>query len=168
MNKLILCIFLLPLPALAEIMTSDTPRNHCISDDQSIGDSAFWASSAVLKFANKEYASAIATVDACFSQWAPEAAQTQKKMNNKRKDCPSVGSVNRRTKKKIEKNYLINDVSMALWAKARSLHELEGLEAATQTYSQCVYMSCGRAWDPNGWYWSPASDCADKIRHLIE
>jgi hypothetical protein len=163
-----LCIFLVPLPALAEITTLDMPINHCISDDQSIGDSAFWASSAVQKFADKEYASAIATVDACFSQWGLEAAHAQKKMNTKRKDCPPMGAVNGRTKQKIEKNYLINDVSMALWAKARSLHELKGLEAATQSYSQCVYMACGRAWDPNGWYWSPASDCADKVRHLVE
>jgi hypothetical protein len=74
-----LCIFLVPLPALAEITTLDMPINHCISDDQSIGDSAFWASSAVQKFADKEYASAIATVDACFSQWGLEAAHAQKK-----------------------------------------------------------------------------------------
>ena len=89
-------------------------------------------------------------------------------MNNKRQECPPVGKVKAITKSKIEKNFLVNDVSTALWAKARSLHESERAKAAIESYSQCVHMACGRAWDPKGWFWSPAEDYADKVSELIK
>ena len=44
----------------------------------------------------------------------------------------------------------MNDVSTALWAKARSQHQLGDIEQAKVTYGRCVYMACGRAWDPKG------------------
>ena len=74
----------------------------------------------------------------------------------------------RKERLKIQKDYLMNDVSMALWAKARSLHELGQVEAAKKTYAQCIYMSCGRAWDPKGWFWSPAQDCANQVKLLLD
>ena len=95
-------------------------------------------------------------------------SQKQKKLHKKRNSCPPTGKVKTRIKRKIEKNYLMNDVSMALWAKARSHHELGQIDLAKQTYGQCVYMTCGRAWDPKGWFWSPAKDCADKARALLK
>ena len=87
---------------------------------------------------------------------------------NDKTSCPRTGKVSDTTKKKIEQNYLMNDVSMALWAKASSLHKLGDIESAKETYSQCIYMTCGRAWDPKGWYWSPAQDCAKKVRKLLK
>jgi len=163
---LLLSIFISPL-AMAENISDSESVNPCVSADENIGDSAFWASTAVQYFANQEYEMAISTVDACFDLWAPDAGHQQKKMNNKGQACPPVGKVKARTKRKIEKNFLVNDVSMALWAKARSLHESQGANAAIESYSQCVYMACGRAWDPKGWFWSPAEDCANKVSSLI-
>lgn len=144
------------------------PANPCLSTDSAMGDSAFWAVTAVDQFAAKNYTAAVTTVDACFSQWGPEAGHAQKKMHNEKTRCPRTGKVSGMNKKKIEKNYLINDVSMALWAKANSLHKLGETELAKKAYSQCVYMTCGRAWDPEGWYWSPAKDCAKNIRKLLK
>jgi hypothetical protein len=133
-----------------------------------LGDSAFWAVTAIEQFADKQYAAAVDTVDACFMQWGPEAGHKQKKMHDDKTSCPRTGKVSDTTKKKIEQNYLMNDVSMALWAKASSLHKLGDIESAKETYSQCIYMTCGRAWDPKGWYWSPAQDCAKKVRKLLK
>ena len=143
-------------------------KNPCLSTDPALGDSAFWASKAVEQFADGRFTDAVNTVDACFAQWGPDAGQQQKKLHKKRNSCPPTGKVKARIKRKIEKNYLMNDVSMALWAKARSQHELGQIDLAKQTYGQCVYMICGRAWDPKGWFWSPAKDCADKARALLK
>ena len=116
----------------------------------------------------RQFADAVSVVDACFNQWGPEAGQKQKKLHDKGKRCPSTGKVSRKERLKIQKDYLMNDVSMALWAKARSLHELGQVEAAKKTYAQCIYMSCGRAWDPKGWFWSPAQDCANQVKLLVD
>ena len=62
---------------------------------------------------------------------------------------------------------MLNDVSMALWAKAVSLEMLEKNEILKKAYSQCIYMSHGRAWDPNGWFWSPSNDCAKRAKKLL-
>ena len=149
-------------------MSDLVQKNSCISMSPELGDSAYWAVTAIEQFAAKKFSKAIETVDMCFGQWGPEAGQKQKVMNRKNKVCPATGKVSSRKKRKIDKNYLMNDVSMALWAKARSQHELGQLDSAIKTYGQCVYMACGRAWDPKGWFWSPALDCAEQVRELID
>ena len=42
------------------------------------------------------------------------------------------------------------------------------IELAKTSYGRCVYMSCGRTWDPQGWFWSPAKDCAKYARDLLD
>lgn len=132
------------------------PTNYCVSADPALGDTAYWAITAVELFSEKKYAEAVEAVDACFAEWGPEGGHGQKALYDEGAKCPRTGKVGKREKQKIDANGLINDVSMAFWAKARSLHELGQIDAAKQAYAQCIYMSCGRAWDPKGWYWSPA------------
>ena len=144
------------------------PTNYCVSADPALGDTAYWAISAVELFSKKQFEDAVTVVDACFDKWGPEGGHQQKALHDDRTKCPGTGKVSKKHKKKIEANGLINDVSLALWAKARSLHELDQIEAAKQAYAQCIYMTCGRAWDPNGWYWSPAEDCAEFGRKLLD
>ena len=153
---------------MAETAAVETgvPANPCYSTDPSLGDSAYWASTAVSLFAQQNYEAAVATVDACFKYWGPKAGQAQKKLRDSDVPLPPTGRVNAEMKAKIGKDYLINDVAMALWAKSRSLHELKRNEEAKQSYAQCLYMEHGRAWDPNGWFWSPAEDCAVYARKL--
>ena len=92
----------------------------------------------------------------------------QKDFNAKNSKAPPSGKVNRKEKKKIYANWAVNDVSVALWAKARSLEEMGNIELAKIAYSQCIFLSHGRAWDPKGWFWVPADDCAKRGRKLIE
>jgi len=49
--------------------------------------------------------------------------------------------VNRKEKKKIYANWAVNDVSVALWAKARSLEEMGNIELAKITHIRSVYFS---------------------------
>lgn len=156
--------------AWAEDDTDEAPQPEtvCVSSSPDLSDSAFWAISAVELFSKQQYADAVATVDACFPQWGPAGGHQQKKLYDDGKKCPKTGAVSRRVKKKIGSNGLLNDVALALWAKARSLHELDQIEPAKKAYAQCLYMMCGRAWDPQGWYWSPAEDCAEHAQELVE
>ena len=81
---------------------------------------------------------------------------------------PPIGRVTRNEKEKIHKNYAVNDVSMALWAKARSLEEIGKINLAKNAYSKCMFLAHGRAWDPKGWFWNPAADCVNRARKLLE
>ena len=153
---------------MAETAAVETgvPDNPCYSTDPTLGDSAYWASTAVSLFAKKNYEAAVATVDACFKYWGPKAGQAQKKLRDSNVPLPPTGKVGAEIKAKIEKDYLINDVAMALWAKSRSLHMLKKNKQAEDSYADCLYMEHGRAWDPNGWFWSPAEDCLVYARKL--
>ena len=91
--------------AFAQSPANDTtPADPCLSTNSELGDSAFWAVTAIEQFADKQYAAAVDTVDACFMQWGPEAGHKQKKMHDDKTSCPRTGKVSDTTKKKIEKN----------------------------------------------------------------
>ena len=157
--------------ALSSAVWAEIPEagaNPCVSRSAELGDSAFWANTAVAQYAGGDYEAAVTTVDACFSIWGAKAGQQQKKLHEEGTKCPRTGRVSARAKAKIHENYLMNDVSTALWAKARSQHQLGDIEQAKVTYGRCVYMACGRAWDPKGWFWSPAQDCATFARKLLK
>lgn len=151
----------------AEDTVEQAPPDACISKDPEVSDSAAWAISASELFTNAQYADAVATANACFKIWGPTAGQEQKQLWDSGNECPDTGAVSQRIRRKIDANGLLNDVSLALWAKSRALHELGEIEAAKKSYGQCIYMACGRVWDPQGWYWSPAEDCAEQAQALI-
>ena len=85
-------------------------------------------------YSMKKNSEVVEHVDSCFGIWGPEAGQKQKIMYDNRKSCPKEGRVSVIEKRKIEKNWLMNDVSTALWAKARSLHKLDEIELAKTSY----------------------------------
>tara|TARA_E500000178_G_scaffold279534_1_gene279356 strand:+ start:3088 stop:3645 length:558 start_codon:yes stop_codon:yes gene_type:complete len=159
----------LPLTSIFSDTTNgkNLEDDPCFSADQQLGDSAFWAVTAVNLYNEKEYSKAVAVVDACFGKWGPDAGHQQKKLLDEKVKCPPIGRVNRQDRLSIDRDYLMNDVSFALWVKARSLDELGKIEMAKIAYAQCLYMTCGRVWDVNGWFWSPAEDCIKYARKLL-
>ncbi len=92
----------------------------------------------------------------------------KKSSMRKKAKAPPSGKVSRKEKKKIHANWAVNDVSVALWTKARSLEKMGDIALAKIAYSQCIFLTHGRAWDPKGWFWAPASDCIRKGRKLIK
>ena len=145
----------------------------CFSNNEKLGDSAYWSITAIELFDQKRYEDAVAVVDLCFDIWGPEAQKIQKEMHDNDEPAPAVGKVSPKQKKAIQENFLMNDVSMALWTKANSLDKL-GLDTyAIEAYVECINMTHGRVWDsggyePNGWFWSPAEDCAKKVKKFIQ
>jgi hypothetical protein len=163
MRKITFFLFLmLPINSFA----NDSVDCHSANSD--VGDSAYWAEKSIDLFAKNKFEQAVKTVDACFGLFSYAAVVMQKDFNAKNSKAPPSGKVNRKEKKKIYANWAVNDVSVALWAKARSLEEMGNIELAKIAYSQCIFLSHGRAWDPKGWFWVPANDCAKRGRKLIE
>lgn len=164
-----LCMsFIVTMFSLNIAADGDHGGYQCYSSDPEMGDSAFWAGEAIESFAQNEFEKTINIVDACFDVFATEAVIMQKELDANKVKYPPIGRVTRNEKEKIHKNYAVNDVSMALWAKARSLEEIGKTDLAKNTYSKCMYLAHGRAWDPKGWFWNPAADCINRARKLLE
>ncbi|MDA8926585.1 hypothetical protein N9J57_00155 [Gammaproteobacteria bacterium] len=145
----------------------------CFSNNEKLGDSAYWSITAIELFNQKRYEDAVAVVDLCFDIWGPEAQKIQKEMHDNDEAAPAVGKVSPKQKKAIQENFLMNDVSMALWTKANSLDKLGIDTYAIEAYVECINMTHGRVWDsggyePNGWFWSPAEDCANKVKKFVQ
>ena len=152
----------------ASAQTENSDMNPCISTDISLGDSAYWANSSLELYAQKNYEGAIKSVDACLNQWVSGAITLQQKFNSEKTEVPPLGKFTESERKAIHDNYILNDVSIAIWVKARSLEEMGQIDSAKKLYSNCIYLTHGRAWDPKGWFWSPSSDCVKRGRKLVE
>ena len=146
---------------------NDYENFECYSTDSELSDSAYWATTSIDLFDKNKYREAVSIVDACFSIFSYEAVVMQKKFNAQNAKFPPSGRVSRKEKEKIHDNWAVNDVSVALWSKARSLEEMGNIDLAKIAYSQCIFLTHGRAWDPKGWFWVPASDCAKRARKLL-
>jgi hypothetical protein len=158
-------LLLTPLQVVGQDLGDDI--DPCISADAALGDSAYWANTSLELYAQKKYKEAIKNVDACFNQWSSGAVQLQQMFNKNNEKLPPLGEFTTREKTKIHENYLLNDVSTALWIKARSLEEVNEIELAKKMYSNCIFLTHGRAWDPKGWFWSPSDDCIKRGRKLL-
>ena len=163
MHKLSFLLFL-----TLSINTFANDDFDCHSANDELGDSVHWAAMSMDLFDKKRYEQAVKTVDACLELFSYAAVVMQKDFNTKNKKAPRSGKVKKQEKKKIHANWAVNDVSAALWAKARSLEAMGDTELAKIAYSQCIFLTHGRAWDPKGWFWVPAKDCIQRGRKLIK
>ncbi|MFT5995550.1 MAG: hypothetical protein ACI9RV_001131 [Glaciecola sp.] len=165
---LILVGFSLLIPFQAMGQGADEAANPCISSDANLGDSANWANTALELYGQKQYKNAIKIVDACLNQWVSGAITLQQTLSSQNIESPPLAEFTESEKKKVYENYLLNDVSIAIWVKARALDETDEIELAKKMYSNCIFLSHGRAWDPQGWFWSPAADCIKQGRKLLK
>ncbi len=163
MHKIIIFLFL-----TFSIHSFANDNFDCHSTNSELADSANWAATSIDLFARRKYEQAVKTVDACFELFSYAAVVMQEDFNAKKVKSPPSGKVSRKQKKKIHANWAVNDVSVALWTKARSLEKMGDIELAKSAYSQCIFLTHGRAWDPKGWFWAPASDCIRKGLKLIK
>ena len=143
-------------------------NSNCYSTDSEIGDSAAWAAKAIELFSQNKFSESVEVVDLCFDIFSSEAVLMQRELSAKKIKYPPIGRVTRHEKDKIHNNWAVNDVAMALWAKAVSLEEIGKNELAKKAYSQCIFLVHGRAWDPKGWFWNPAGDCLNRAKKLLK
>jgi hypothetical protein len=165
---LVVIASLLVIPFQVVGQNVDENQNPCLSTNPDLGDSAYWANTSLELYAQEKYKEAIQTVDACFNQWASGAVTLQQTFMKQNKEAPPLGKFTPSEKEEIHENYLLNDVALALWVKARSLEETDEIELAKKVYSNCIYLTYGRAWDPKGWFWNPSGDCIKRGRKLLD
>jgi hypothetical protein len=103
---------------------------ECYSKDPELSDSSYWASLAIELFANQRYQESIDVVDACFDTFSSEAVIMQNNFNKNNIKQPPEGRVSKKIKDEIHENWAVNDVSIALWSKARSLEEIGLIDQA--------------------------------------
>ena len=92
--------------ALSSAVWAEIPEagaNPCVSRSAELGDSAFWANTAVAQYADGDYEAAVTTVDACFGIWGAKAGQQQKKLHEEGTKCPRTGRVSARESKDSRK-----------------------------------------------------------------
>jgi|TARA_B100001093_G_C26477136_1_gene863186 tetratricopeptide (TPR) repeat protein len=160
-------IFLLSLIISLNIYAGDN-KNYCFSPNQDMGDSTYWASSAIDFFTAGNYEKVIEVVDSCFEYYAEDAIYQQNKLKNANAPIPPEGIVGYFEREQVFANYALNDLSMALWSKARSAEKLGKKDVAMDAYSKCIFLEYGRAWDPKGWFWNPSKDCIKRGRGLLK
>lgn len=121
---------------------------------------------------DKAYQSAIKFADQCIDDFERPAEREQERMNKEKEPEPPTGVVSEEEKKKIFKRGMLNDVATAYFIKGRSaeyLYKKGGPQAqdfkdmAKDAYEATCRFKHGRAWDPQGWFWSPCEAASDRL-----
>lgn len=113
-------------------------------------------------FNSQRYSEALAVSDACLSEWIAQAWFDQEQLES----CPAVGAVSDDVAQSINANGVLNDVGSALWIRARAAHLSGNADLAATYYSQCARLTCSRAWDPQGFFWAPGTNCQARLEGL--
>lgn len=123
-------------------------------------------------FNEKKYQEAITNSDKCIDEFRREAEETQSQLEQKGIPAPPTGKVNDAEKNQIFDHGLLNDVATAYFIKGRSAEFLyrEGgagdatyKKTATDAYNAACSLKYGRAWDPQGWFWSPCEAASKRM-----
>jgi tetratricopeptide (TPR) repeat protein len=111
------------------------------------------------------YQEAIAHATRCVKDFQNIAVAMQQKLASQGVRLP-VGAVSSSTKAQIDENGVLNDVATCLFIIGKSAEGRGDVQAAVQAYGGAVKLSYGRSWDPQGWFWSPAEACSDRLELL--
>jgi hypothetical protein len=117
-------------------------------------------------YTGRQYEDAIAKAERCASRFKSDAEQTQSDLEQKKAKRPPTGKVTEAQKKTIYALGPINSVATCYWIKGRSAQILHRNGEAVEAYNAAAKLSYGRAWDPRGWFWSPAEDSRDRLLDL--
>ena len=79
---------------------------------------------------------------------------------------PLLGSANSTQKQNILSNWALNDVGSCYFILGQSLENLGQLEKAKNIYVKAQRFPYARAWDPQGWFWSPAEGAKNRLDEL--
>ncbi len=126
-------------------------------------------------FQNGKPEVAIKHAEVCIREFRGAANRRQKEIDESKERIPN-GRVNEGQKEAIFKNGPLNDVATCYYVKARAADKLGRKEEAAKALDEAVKYPAARAWDPRGWFWSPAQaaevfrtnpDLADKAPHEV-
>jgi len=111
--------------------------------------------------ANK-FPEAASLAQECISKWETKAKEQQSALTQ----APLNGQVTEDQKKAIQANWALNDVGTAYFIKAQALEKQGKTDEAKKVYEQTAAFPYARAWDPKGWFWSPADEAGAKSAQM--
>ena len=129
---------------------------------------AAWAS-----LQNQQYQEAVQHADKCIREFFGDAKRKQLRLE---KSAIPLGIVSPEETKRIHLNGTLNDVATCYYIKGRALTELGKKDLAAKSLAEATKYSAARAYDPRGWFWSPAEaaqlyltnpELVDKALHEI-
>jgi len=149
--------------ALSWTVSAQEGADVCTSTDGRRSDNEVWTTQSWSLFNQRNYDGAARNVAACIDNWSAAATQIQTSLGSA---CPPTGSADARQQAATHRNGVLNDVATNYWILARSKQELGDRAAARFAYQQCADLRCARTWDPRGWFWDPAADCAARMARM--
>ncbi len=119
----------------------------------------------------KDYAKAIEAADECIDSFAVKAAKEEEVLRSRRVPAPVTGNATAQEKHDIFARGVLNDIGAAYFVKGRSAEFLAKKKpqykpAAKAAYAKCVTLSYARTWDNQGWFWSTAEACQERLDGL--
>jgi tetratricopeptide (TPR) repeat protein len=113
-----------------------------------------------------DFATAITSSERCVRRFKDEANRDQEELQKKHAPAPPTGKVSAEQKKAIFDQGVLNDVATCYWIKGNSAQKLGRNDEAREAFKAAAKYSYARAWDPKGWFWSPADDAADRSEDI--
>jgi tetratricopeptide (TPR) repeat protein len=111
---------------------------------------------------NGRYATAIENAQRCIDLFEDEAIAQQDALNAP----PPLGSVDNAQKQEVLSNWALNDVGTSYFIIGQALEVLGRVEDAKSAYREAQRFPYARAWDPQGWFWSPAEGASQRLSEL--
>jgi tetratricopeptide (TPR) repeat protein len=112
-----------------------------------------------------KYEVAITNAEYCIEEFRGAASILQTQLEKEKPNLPT-GAVSEEMKQKIQANGLLNDVATCCFIKGRAAEKLGRKQEALKAYEMTKKFTYARAWDPQGWYWSPAEAADGRIATL--
>lgn len=118
-----------------------------------------FSSAAWKAYEAKDFDTAIEFATECVSKWESEAIAQQSTLTQ----APPKGEVSEDEKKAIFANWALNDVGTAYLIIGMSLQEQGKADEAREAYEKVKMFPYARAWDPQGWFWSPEEEASKRL-----
>jgi tetratricopeptide (TPR) repeat protein len=117
-------------------------------------------------FNRGDYKAAIAKARECIEQFEGGADRQQRDLMQAKAPEPPTNKFTEAQKRETLSRGLLNDVATCHWIAGQSAEKLGRLEEAKKAYQKATGYTYARAWDPNGWFWSPAESAQDRLTRL--
>lgn len=115
---------------------------------------------------HEEYKVAVTKAEGCIKTFEKQARREQQAFTSSDQPTPPVGEVPLAIKSEILNRGVLNDVATCYFIKGQAYEGMNAFSDAKDAYTRVLEFPDGRAWDPKGWFWSPAQAAADRLSVL--
>ena len=156
------CILLLTLV----ISVTDGPSLSAELESQS--RNAALTSAAWKAFNAGNYSEAIATAWKVIDEFGEVAGRKQADLEKRQAPTPPKRITTQGEKQKIFDRGLLNDAATCWFIIGFSHEKLNHIAEARNAFLKAAEYTYARAWDPRGWFWSPAEAAKNHLKVLGE